>query len=75
MAKTKRNSSKILDKQIRVDLDFASLIKRIPRERVKKGLEEEFISSREITRMMIRIPEMDLVLDKLINNPRRKKNE
>ena len=75
MAKNKRFTNKIINANMRVDLDFLTLIKKIPRERLKKGLEDDLIGSREITRMMKNVPEFDIVLDKLKNNPRKKKNE
>lgn len=75
MAKKKGFDEKIIDKNIRVDLDFAKVIKKVPKERMKRGIEEDLIGTREITRMMINVPEFDIVLEKLKNNPRKKKDE
>ena len=66
------SNQKRKNKQTRIDEQFAEWTKDVSIDRIKKGLEKEVISPREITRIMLNAPSFKDI-DKELRTMRRRK--
>ena len=57
---------------VRTDPLFSEWTKEIALERIKKGLEREMISPREVTRMFMNTESRGVIEEELTSRPRRK---